>query len=174
MVDEIGRKLVPAEIFGDETVAADGESGGGIAELQFLRARGLGPALVGGDEQRVAGCRAAQGIQQAGGARALRRGEIHGDDGFAEIQRRGENAGVLPVVERQRGRCESHRGNRRAAPSSSLAGVRQSRAASTPMVRLSSSQLQIARSPRAKPLIAGLNQALASAIALRLSRSRGT
>ena len=60
------------------------------------------------------------------------------------------------------------------APASSRAGVRQSRAASTPMVRLSSSQLQMARSPRARPLIAGLNQALASAIALRLRRSRGT
>ena len=48
-----------------------------------------------------------------------------------------------------------------------------SRAASTAMVTASSSQLQMARSPLACALSAGLNQAFASAMARRDSRSRG-
>jgi len=50
---------------------------------------------------------------------------------------------------------------------------RASRAASTAIVTLSSSQLQIARSPLPCALSAGLSQALASAIERRDRRSRG-
>ncbi len=113
MVDKVDGQLVAAEIFGDEVIAADGEGGGGIAELQFLRARSLGPALVGRDEQRLAGLCIApdfllQGVQQARGAGALGGGEVHRDDGFVEIQRRGEDAGILAVGEGQGGRGKGH------------------------------------------------------------------
>jgi hypothetical protein len=51
---------------------------------------------------------------------------------------------------------------------------RQARAASTPMVIESSSQLQKERSPLPSPFNEGKDQACAAAIAARSIRSRGT
>ena len=60
------------------------------------------------------------------------------------------------------------------AATSPRSGPRQSRPASTARVRVSSSQLHIARSPRPSARSAGENQELASTAFLRLSLSRGT
>jgi len=99
----------------------------------------------------------------------LAAGLVHGAQRRSQLQRIGHDAAF----------CRSSKGKVVEASTSCVTvprstPARQSRAASTPMVVLSSYQLRMARSPLARPLRPGANQALAAATTERCSRERGT
>jgi hypothetical protein len=107
VIDEIGVFAAARQQRGDRRTAADERAGGAVAEDHFLRARGLGDAALGGEEhgRRTAG-RPAQRGRELGQCGAGARGRIAQDRRRRDADRRGDDAGVQALGERQRGRGE--------------------------------------------------------------------
>ncbi len=170
VIDEVDARRFRRDELGDRALAADREGGRRVAVARLVRRAGPGAAVVRGDDEDLvavgAALRRLQGGEEGRGPGALRAADVEAGD-LAEIERRRDDPRVLAVLEGQRGRAEIER----ADPGF---GRRQSRAASTAMVSVSSSQLQMARSPLARAAAPGWFQRCASAIVRRASRRRGT
>ena len=110
VVDEIGGARGLGQQLGDRLALADQQGRGAVAARHLDGARGLGAALLGGDDQRLAVARraprSAPRCRRAGWRR--RRWSRHAS---IEVQRAGDDAGMQPIQEREGGGGKAQRGD---------------------------------------------------------------
>ena len=97
VIDEIGGAGDARQQARHRLAFADENGRGAVAGRHLDRARRLGVALVGGDDQRLG--RAAERAGERGGARPLRCRHVERGDVFGERQRFRHHAGIEPVEE---------------------------------------------------------------------------
>ena len=112
VIDEIDALAVMGEETGDGLALAEQQSRGAVAIGQLLRAAGLAPPALRGQQQERAGA-ALDGLkpgEKCRGGGALGPRDVQRRHGLRQIQRRRGDAAVLAVVEGQAGGGEMDRG----------------------------------------------------------------
>ena len=100
MIDEVDGRRVRRDEFEQRLLVADRHRRRAVAEREFAGACRLRSALVGGDHERVpvqAALHGGNALNQGRYASALRRGDVHRSNVFAERQCGADDPGVLTI-----------------------------------------------------------------------------